>query len=57
MSRVSLKGSMLVASSSRASAASVAMAEKMRRQNLATASLAVWVQTNSFKPDERQYSA
>jgi DNA polymerase V len=28
----------------------------MRRQNLATASLAVWVQTNSFKPDERQYS-
>ena len=32
-------------------------AEKMRRQNLATASLAVWVQTNSFKPIERQYSA
>jgi DNA polymerase V len=32
-------------------------AEKMRRQNLATASIAVWVQTNSFKPDERQYSA
>ena len=32
-------------------------AEKMRRQNLATASLAVWVQTNSFKPGERQYSA
>src|SRR5271168_934912 len=29
----------------------------MRRQNLATASIAVWVQTNSFKPDERQYSA
>ena len=29
----------------------------MRRQNLATASLAVWVQTNSFKPTERQYSA
>jgi hypothetical protein len=27
----------------------------MRRQNLATASLAVWVQTNSFKPTERQY--
>ena len=24
-------------------------AEKMRRQNLATASIAVWVQTNSFK--------
>ena len=32
-------------------------AEKMGRQNLATASLAVWVQTNSFKPTERQYSA
>ena len=32
-------------------------AEKMRRQNLATASLALWVQTNSFKPDELQYSA
>ena len=32
-------------------------AEKMRRQNLATASLAVWVETNSFKPAERQYSA
>ena len=32
-------------------------AEKMRRQNLATASLAVWVQTNRFKPNERQYSA
>jgi DNA polymerase V len=32
-------------------------AEKMRRQNLATASIAVWVQTNSFKPDERQFSA
>jgi hypothetical protein len=32
-------------------------AEKVRRQNLATASIAVWVQTNSFKPSERQYSA
>jgi DNA polymerase V len=32
-------------------------AEKMRRQNLATASLAVWVETNSFKPNERQYNA
>jgi DNA polymerase V len=32
-------------------------AEKMRRQNLATASIAVWVQTNSFKPNEKQYSA
>ena len=32
-------------------------AEKMRRQNLATASLAVWIETNSFKPTERQYSA
>jgi len=32
-------------------------AEKMRRQNLATVSIAVWVQTNSFKPDERQYRA
>jgi DNA polymerase V len=32
-------------------------AEKMRRQNLATASIAVWIQTNSFKPGERQYSA
>ena len=29
----------------------------MRRQNLATASITVWVQTNSFKPDERKYSA
>src|ERR1700689_4367499 len=29
----------------------------MRRQNLATASIAVWIQTNSFKPGERQYSA
>src|SRR5271170_7444744 len=32
-------------------------AEKMRRQNLATASIAVWVETNSFKPTDRQYSA
>ena len=32
-------------------------AEKMRRQNLATASLAVWIETNGFKPQERQYSA
>jgi len=32
-------------------------AEKMRRQNLATASIAVWIQTNSFKPQERQYNA
>jgi DNA polymerase V len=32
-------------------------AEKMRRQNLATASIAIWIQTNSFKPGERQYSA
>jgi DNA polymerase V len=32
-------------------------AEKMRRQNLATAHLAVWVETNSFKPNERQYHA
>ena len=29
----------------------------MRRQNLATASLAVWIETNGFKPQERQYSA
>ena len=27
-------------------------AEKMRRQDLATASLAVWIETNSFKPDK-----
>ena len=32
-------------------------AEKMRRQNLATANIAVWVETNSFKPTDRQYSA
>ena len=32
-------------------------AEKMRRQNLATTSLAVWIETNSFKPEERQYNA
>ena len=31
-------------------------AEKMRRQHLATASIAVWVQTNRFKPAEPQYS-
>ncbi|MFZ0209072.1 MAG: DUF4113 domain-containing protein [Roseiarcus sp.] len=29
----------------------------MRRQTLATSSIALWVQTNSFKPGERQYSA
>jgi DNA polymerase V len=32
-------------------------AEKMRRQNLATANFAVWIETNSFKPEQRQYSA
>jgi len=32
-------------------------AEKMRRQNLTTASLTVWIETNSFKPDQRQYHA
>jgi hypothetical protein len=32
-------------------------AEKMRRQNLVTASLAVWIETNSFKPEHRQYHA
>jgi hypothetical protein len=32
-------------------------AEKMRRQNLATASIAAWIQTNNFKPNEKQYSA
>jgi DNA polymerase V len=32
-------------------------AEKMRRQNLATASLTVWIETNSFKPEQRQYHA
>jgi DNA polymerase V len=32
-------------------------AEKMRRQNLATASLAVWIETNGFKLEDRQYSA
>jgi DNA polymerase V len=32
-------------------------AEKLRRQNLATASLAVWIETNGFKPDEHQYNA
>lgn len=31
-------------------------AEKMRRQNLATANLLVFVQTNRFKPSERQYA-
>ena len=32
-------------------------AEKMRRQNLATASLAVFVETNRFKPNDPQYAA
>ena len=32
-------------------------AEKMRRQNLATASVAVWIETNGFKPEERQFNA
>ena len=32
-------------------------AEKMRRQNLTTANIAVWIETNSFKPTDRQYSA
>ena len=32
-------------------------AEKMRRQNLATANIAVWIETNSFKRSDRQYSA
>jgi DNA polymerase V len=32
-------------------------AEKMRRQDLATASLTVWIETNSFKPEQRQYNA
>jgi DNA polymerase V len=32
-------------------------AEKMRRQDLATANLAVWIETNSFKPEQRQYNA
>ena len=32
-------------------------AERMRRQHLATANIAVWVETNSFKPTDRQYSA
>jgi hypothetical protein len=32
-------------------------AEKKRRQNLATANVAVWIETNSFKPTGRQYSA
>ncbi len=31
-------------------------AEKMRRQNLATASLAVFIQTNRFKPADPQYA-
>ena len=31
-------------------------AEKMRRQHLATASLAVFVQTNSFRPSDPQYA-
>jgi hypothetical protein len=29
----------------------------MRRQNLVTASLAIWIETNSFKPEQRQYDA
>jgi DNA polymerase V len=29
----------------------------MRRQNLVTASLAVWIETKSFKPEQRQYHA
>jgi hypothetical protein len=32
-------------------------AEKMRRQNLATANIAIWIETNSFKPTDRQYAA
>jgi DNA polymerase V len=32
-------------------------AEKTRRQNLATASLTVWIETDSFKPEQRQYHA
>ena len=32
-------------------------AEKMRRQSLATARLSVFVETNSFKPDDPQYHA
>jgi DNA polymerase V len=32
-------------------------AEEMRRQNLVTASPAVWIETNSFKPEQRQYHA
>ena len=32
-------------------------AEKMRRQNLTTASIAVWIETNRFKPGDRQYNA
>ena len=32
-------------------------AEKMRRQNLATANLQVFVQTNNFRTEERQYFA
>lgn len=31
-------------------------AAKMRRQQLATASLAVWIETNRFKPGDRQYA-
>jgi DNA polymerase V len=29
----------------------------MRRKNLATANIAVWIEANSFKPSDRQYSA
>ena len=32
-------------------------AEKMRRQNLATARLVVFVHTNAFRPQDRQYAA
>jgi DNA polymerase V len=32
-------------------------AEKMRRQHLATASLVVFVETNSFRPQDAQYHA
>jgi DNA polymerase V len=32
-------------------------AEKMRCQNLVTAGLAVWIESNSFKPEQRQYDA
>lgn len=32
-------------------------AEKLRRQNLATANLMVFIHTNRFRPDQRQYDA